>query len=44
MLLYCARKRKMRPQGAMYEYLNKENWPLFDECGPVREKSLSNPL
>lgn len=35
-LLFCARKRKMRPQGAMYECIDKEYWPLFDEAGPER--------
>ena len=42
-LLYCARRRKMRPQGAMYRYIDHKNWPLFDACGPEREIDFSNP-
>lgn len=42
-LLYCARKRQMRPQGAYYKYIGKDLWPLFDACGPVREKGIGNP-
>lgn len=42
-ILYCARQRKMRPQGAMYEYLESESWHLFNECGPKREVELGNP-
>lgn len=38
-LLFCARMRGMRPQGAMYKYIEDELWPLFDACGP--ERSLS---
>ncbi len=41
--LYCARHRKSRPQGAYYKHLPKWSWPLFDECGPVREAGLGNP-
>lgn len=36
-MLYCARKRQMRPQGAMYGYIEKQNWPLFDAAGPERD-------
>lgn len=36
-MLYCARKRGMRPQGAMYAYIDKENQPLFDAAGPERD-------
>lgn len=43
MELYCARKRKLRPQGACYESIDKNLWPLFDACGPVREVAMSNP-
>lgn len=43
MLLYCARQRKMRPQGARYRYINKENWHLFDACGPERATDSGNP-
>jgi len=42
-LLYCARRRGMRPQGAMYTYLEPEHWPLFDACGPKREVGFGNP-
>lgn len=42
-LLYVARRRKMRPQGAMYDHIDLKNWPLFDACGPVREAGLGNP-
>jgi hypothetical protein len=37
-LLYCARRRGMRPQIAMYEHFEERNWPLFDSAGPEREK------
>jgi hypothetical protein len=42
-LLYCARKRKMRPQGAFYKYLKLENLHWFDECGEKREINFGNP-
>jgi hypothetical protein len=42
-ILYCARKRGMRPQGAMYKLLDKNIHHLFDECGPEREIDLANP-
>ena len=42
--LYCARMRKMRPQGAMYEHINKDVWYLFDACGPEREVDFGNPM
>lgn len=41
--LYCCRVRKMRPQGAYYQHLDKELWPLFDECGPERAVGIGNP-
>jgi len=42
--LYCAKKRKMRPQGAYYKHIEvKELWPLFDACGPEREVNFGNP-
>lgn len=41
--LYCARRRKMRPQGACYKHLDEKNWPLFDACGPEREVGFGNP-
>lgn len=42
-LLFCAKVRKMRPQGAYYKYLKEETWPLFDTCGPFRESGIGNP-
>jgi hypothetical protein len=41
--LFCARKRKMRPQGAAYPNTAKSLWPLFDACGPERELTTGNP-
>lgn len=41
--LFAARIRKMRPQGAVYKYLDKELWPLFNACGPERTPSWGNP-
>lgn len=43
MTLYCARIRGMRPQGAMYKHLDKQNWGLFDSCGDEREVDFLNP-
>ena len=40
--LWCSRMRHMRPQGACYP-LDRELWPLFDECGPERALGLGNP-
>lgn len=40
--LYCARRRGMRPQGAVYPK-DKRLWPLFDACGPEREVGPGNP-
>ncbi len=42
-LLFCAKVRGMRPQGAYYKYLDEAMWPLFDECGPMRETGSGNP-
>lgn len=41
--LFAAKVRKMRPQGALYKYLDEETWPLFDACGPERDVGLGNP-
>lgn len=41
--LYCCRVRKIRPQGAIYEYIDKKFWGLFDDCGPEREINPLNP-
>ncbi len=43
-MLFCARQRKMRPQGAMYKHIDKENWQLFNACGPAREIDFCNPM
>jgi hypothetical protein len=37
--LWCARKRKMRPQGCAYPS-DPRIWLLFDACGPERESGL----
>ena len=42
-VLYCAKMRKLRPQGAFYKYIEKENIKLFNECGPEREIDFVNP-
>lgn len=42
-LLYCAKKRGTRPQGAYYQYISERYWDLFDACGPEREVSFGNP-
>lgn len=42
-LLFCAKVRGMRPQGAYYKYLDEALWPLFDACGPMRETGFGNP-
>ena len=42
-LLYCARQRKMRPQGAAYKVIAKKDWHLFDACGPEREPGIGDP-
>ena len=42
-LLWCARRRQQRPQGAYYSYFKKEHWHLFDACGPERETGFGNP-
>lgn len=41
-LLFCARSRGMRPQGAAYPE-DRRLWPLFDACGPERQKGIGNP-
>jgi hypothetical protein len=42
--LYCARKRSMRPQGAVYKHIPECLWELFDNCGPERKVNFSNPI
>jgi hypothetical protein len=41
-MLFSARLRKMRPQGAAYPE-NRVLWPLFDACGPERVVERGNP-
>lgn len=43
-ILFCAKKRKMRPQGAMYKHIPKELWHLFNECGEHRPEDFGNPI
>lgn len=42
-LLWVARKRGMRPQGAYYKYFKEGMKALFNECGPERETGFGNP-
>lgn len=42
-LLYCARKRQLRPQNAAYPMVLKEYWHFYDTCGPEREIDMLNP-
>jgi hypothetical protein len=42
-MLYCARVREERPQGAMYTYIPRKLWPLFHACGPERKVDPGNP-
>lgn len=41
--LYAARKRGLRPQGAMYSMIPTSLWPLFDAAGPTRPEGFVNP-
>jgi hypothetical protein len=41
--LFCARVRKLRPQGAYYKYLKPPVIALFDACGPLRPVGMGNP-
>jgi len=43
MYLYCSKKRKIRPQGAVYKSIPKEMWSLINACGPEREIDIGNP-
>jgi hypothetical protein len=43
-LLYCARQRGTRPQGAAYKHLSEEQAALFDAAGPPRSDDLHNPV
>lgn len=42
-ILFCARKRKLRPQGAYFGYINPENIELFKAAGPERLVDFGNP-
>lgn len=42
-MLYCARKHSMRPQGAYYKYIDRQDWELFNACGPIRDLDFGNP-
>lgn len=49
--LWCARKRKMRPQGAYYKDMmsnssggKNNDRELFNACGPEREIDFGNPF
>lgn len=43
-LLFVARKRGERPQGAIYEnLLDPKNYALFDAAGPHRDVDMANP-
>lgn len=41
--LFCARSRKMRPQGAVYRHLSPALHSLFNACGPERPIDFGNP-
>lgn len=43
-LLWIARKRQERPQGAFYAYVPPALGKLFDTCGPYRESGPGNPI
>lgn len=43
-LLWCARVRGMRPQGAAYKHIDAALHPLFDAAGPPREAGFGNPV
>lgn len=42
-MLFICRKRKMRPQGAVYTYVPDAVRPLLNMCGPYREVGPGNP-
>jgi hypothetical protein len=48
LVLYAARRRGMRPQGAWFkadanDEVRQNIYPLIRECGPARELGLANP-
>ncbi len=42
-ILFCARMRKLRPQGAYYKHISSGVWPLLNEVGPERQINMANP-
>jgi len=36
-MLWCCRKRKMRPQSPWYKRFSEDEKKLFDDCGPIRD-------
>jgi hypothetical protein len=42
-ILYCVRKRGIRPQGSYYKSIDKNDWQLFNDCGPIRDLDFGNP-
>lgn len=42
-LLFCARARKIRPQGALYKHFSPKEKELFNQAGPEREIDFGNP-
>lgn len=42
-MLYCARRRQMRPQGAIYKHLDQRDIDLLNACGPERKIDIGNP-
>lgn len=43
-LLWVARKRQMRPQGAYYAHVSPNLGKLFDACGEFRPAEIGNPV
>lgn len=43
-LLWICRKRRMRPQGAVYSSIPESLWPLFNTAGPERVPGPGNPF
>lgn len=44
LLLFVCRKRRMRPQGALYKHLDSSIQGLFNDCGPERKAGMGNPV
>lgn len=43
-VLWVARVREKRPQGAYYKHMDTRLHPLFDAAGPERPTGLGNPI